>query len=94
MGAKLICFFYTLVHFLVFWLLEQSQGSQGVGFAILVTVIVFGPSDPLGVSKMSTVTGIVGVGVTILVTVIVFGPSDPLEVSRMPTVAGIRSLKA
>ena len=43
--------------------MSTVTGIVGVGVAILVTVIVFGPSDLLEVSKMSTVAGIVRVGV-------------------------------
>ena len=64
-------------------------GIVGAGVAILVAVIVFGPSDPLEISKTSTFTRIVGVGVAILVTVIAFGPTDPVGISKMSTVTGI-----
>ena len=60
---------------------SNSHRDCGGGVAIFVTV-AFGLSDPLGVSKMSAVAGIVRVGVAILVTVIPFGPSDPLGVSK------------
>ena len=67
---------------------SNSHRDCGVAVAIFVTV-AFGLSDPLGVSKMSAVAGIVRVGVAILVTVIPFGPSDPLGVSKVSRVTGI-----
>ena len=69
--------------------MSTVAGIVGVGVAILVTVVACGPSDPLGVWKVSTVAGIGRIGVAILVTVIAFGPSDPLGVSKVSTVAGI-----
>ena len=55
---------------------------MGVGIAIPVTVVTFGPSNLLAICKVSTVTGIVGVGVAIPVTVVTFGPSNLVAIIK------------
>ena len=62
--------------------MSTATGMGRVGVTILETVIVFGFSYLVGVSKVSTVTGMGRVGVTILETVIVFGFSYLVGVSK------------
>ena len=59
----------------------NSYRIAGVGVRILVTIVAFGLSDPVGTPKL---TGIVGVGFAILATVNAFRSSDPpLEFERI-----------
>ena len=58
-----------------------------------VTVDVFGLSDDVLNSKMSTITGIAEGRVAILVTIDVFGLSHLLGNSKMSTVTGISGVR-